>query len=66
MENITKEQKDAVVNYAITQIVHIAKHGCSGIKCNKCALNRLCKDRRPANSISLAQQVIAYAKTLPD
>lgn len=47
--------------YIVTQIEHIKKHGCSGIKCKRCALNNIC-DRNAKNSKELAHKVAAYAQ----
>ena len=49
-------------NYVPVVMDHIAKHGCSGLKCKRCPLNNVC-DRNAAKSKELANQMIAYANT---
>jgi hypothetical protein len=55
--------KEDIERYAYSQIIHISKFGCSGIKCKKCVLNKIC-DHFPSKSKDVANQMIAYAKTV--
>ena len=53
-------RQELVRNYVPVVMEHIAKHGCSGLKCKRCPLNNIC-DRNAAKSKELANQMIAYA-----
>lgn len=53
-------RKMLIRNYVPVVMEHIAKHGCSGLKCKRCPLNNIC-DRNAAKSKELANQMIAYA-----
>ena len=55
--------KENVSKFVVQQIVHISRHGCSGIKCKRCSLNRVCEDRKPENSKELASKMMFYAQT---
>ena len=55
-------QKQLLANYVPVVMEHIAKHGCSGLKCKRCPLNNVC-DRNAAHSKDLANQMIVYANT---
>lgn len=57
-------QKD-IEKYAYYQIIHISKFGCSGIKCKKCVLNKIC-DHFPSKAKGIANQMIAYAKAVEE
>ena len=49
-------------NYVPVVMEHIAKHGCSGLKCKRCPLNNIC-DRNASKSKDLANKMIVYANT---
>lgn len=53
--------KEDIEKYACSQIIHISKFGCSGIKCKRCCLNKVC-DHFPSKAKDIAIQMIAYAK----
>lgn len=53
--------KEDARKYAYSQIIHISKFGCSGIKCKRCCLNKVC-DHFPSKAKDVANQMIAYAK----
>lgn len=55
-------QQDLLSNYVPVVLEHIAQHGCSGLKCKRCPLNSMC-DKNALNSIKLANQMLAYAKS---
>lgn len=61
--NMTQEayREMLIRNYVPVVMEHIAKHGCSGLKCKRCPLNNVC-DRNAAKSKELANQMIAYAR----
>jgi len=62
--NMTQEAYREMIirNYVPVVMDHIAKHGCSGLKCKRCPLNNIC-DRNAAKSKELANQMIAYANS---
>jgi hypothetical protein len=55
-------REELLRNYVPVVMEHIAKHGCSGLKCKRCPLNNVC-DRNASRSKELANQMIAYANT---
>ena len=61
--NMTQEAYREMIirNYVPVVMDHIAKHGCSGLKCKRCPLNNVC-DRNASKSKDLANQMIAYAR----
>lgn len=61
MANIAARE-ELIRNYVPVVMEHIAKHGCSGLKCKRCPLNNVC-DRNASRSKELANQMIAYANT---
>ena len=54
-------REELLRNYVPVVMEHIAKHGCSGLKCKRCPLNNVC-DRNASKSKDLANQMIAYAR----
>ena len=56
-------QEMVLRNYVPVVMQHIRDHGCSGLKCKRCPLNKVC-DRDASKSKDLANQMIAYANTL--
>lgn len=63
-KQMTQEEarQELVRNYVPVVMEHIAKHGCSGLKCKRCPLNNIC-DKNAAKSKELANQMIVYANT---
>lgn len=51
--------------YAYSQFIHIYKFGCSGIKCKRCCLNKVC-DHFPSKAKDVAFQMIMYAKAVEE
>mgnify|MGYP003558020650 CR=1 FL=1 len=62
---MTEISQKAVKKYTFAQFVHIYKFGCSGIKCKRCCLNKVCC-HFPSKAKDVAFQMIMYAKTVEE
>lgn len=50
-----------ITEYMIAQLIHISRHGCSGIKCKRCVINRVC-GKDASKSAEIASEMIFYAR----
>lgn len=57
------QTEEELKKYAWTQMVHISRFGCTGIKCKWCVLNRQC-GKFPSKARQVAREMIEYAQSL--
>lgn len=55
------QSEEELRKYAYSQVIHISRFGCNGIKCKWCVLNKAC-DHFPVHSKDVAASMIMYAK----